>query len=129
MRPSSVPSGAKTWTPPGPVANTLPSLSTFRPSGKPGILPIMRRRVVNDAALAERAVGVDRESHPDGLCRVGLRDVQRLLVGREGDAVGPRHLVGQQRQLAVRRQPVHAAEIELAARVVLSASAARTADR
>jgi hypothetical protein len=29
-----------------------------------------------------------------------MRDVQRLLIGREADTVGPRHFLGQQRQLA-----------------------------
>src|SRR6185295_9735804 len=33
MRPSNVPSGVSTSTPPGPVANTLPCTSTFMPSG------------------------------------------------------------------------------------------------
>src|SRR5262249_49058394 len=35
--PRCVPSGANTSTPPGPVANRLPSLSTFMPSGRPGL--------------------------------------------------------------------------------------------
>src|SRR4051794_18702256 len=34
--PSNFPCGVNTHTPPGPVANKFPALSTFIPSGRPG---------------------------------------------------------------------------------------------
>jgi hypothetical protein len=52
-------------------------------------------RVEQDAAGAERAVGVDGEGLPDGGAGVGLGDVKRLLVRRKSDAVGARHLLGE----------------------------------
>src|SRR5262245_21437192 len=40
MLPSTSPLGENTQTPPGPVAQRLPSLSIFMPSGKPGRLSL-----------------------------------------------------------------------------------------
>src|SRR5439155_13708273 len=51
MRPSSRPSGARTWIPPGPVAQRSPRSSTVIPSGSPGesfaasaVMPAKTRR-------------------------------------------------------------------------------------
>ena len=74
--------------------------------------------VEQHAALAERAVGLDLERHPDGFLRIGLGDVERFFVGRKGDAVGRVISEVSSVSLPSGDEAVHAAEIELAARIV-----------
>src|SRR5262249_7254147 len=52
--------------------------------------------VEEDAALAEGAVLADGEALPVGEGGVGVGDVEGPLVGRQGDAVGLAHLLGEQ---------------------------------
>ena len=51
IRPSRFPSGAKIWTPPGPVANRFPLWSIFIPSGRPGNLPTIEVTSANTRPL------------------------------------------------------------------------------
>ena len=90
----------------------------LHPIRQAGELVHQRGRVVEHPALAERAVLFDRERHPDRSLRVRLRHVERLLIRREGDAVGAGHLLREEGKLAVFRQAVNAAEIEFPARIV-----------
>src|SRR5713101_7770283 len=76
--------------------------------------------VEEDPPFAQRDVFANGISHPDGVPCVGVGDVERSLVRGESNPVRSRKLFGQQRQFAVRRQPVNAAEVELPARVVES---------
>src|SRR5262249_50901178 len=71
-----------------------------------------------DTSLAERTVGLDLERHPHSLLGIGIGHVERLLIRRKGDAVGPGHVLGQQRQFAVLAQAVDATEIQLARGIV-----------
>ena len=67
---------------------------------------------------ADRAVGLHRICHPDRLFRVRLRDVERLLVRREGEAVRRVQLLRQQGERAVGAEAVHALEGEFLLRIV-----------
>src|SRR5262249_44853573 len=70
-------------------------------------------------AIAVAAVGLQLEHHVRGVVgSVAIGDVEFFLVGREGEAVGARHLFGDERQLAVLREAIDAAEIQLAPRIV-----------
>jgi hypothetical protein len=75
----------------GPDVPLLVDRHPIRQPRPPFLGPL--RRVEQDAALAERAVGVDGEGFPDGGLGVGLGDVKRFLVRRKAEAVGARHLL------------------------------------
>ena len=109
--PRCLPSGEKTSTPPGPVANRLPCSSTSRPSGAPWRVLASSVRVEEHLALADRAVLEHRKRHADRPRPVRVGHVERLLVRRERDAVGPLELFGEQRHLAVRRDAIDALEV------------------
>ena len=98
MRPSSVPSGANTWMPPGPVANRLPVLVDPHAVGQAGVL-VADHAVTSKKTLPSPIVpsALTGNAIQIGLHRIRVGDVEDLLVGREGDAVGPRHLLGQER--------------------------------
>src|SRR4029453_13999220 len=66
------------------------------------------RRVIELLALAERAVGLHRERLPNRHFGIGLGHIQCLLIGRETNAVGPRHFLGEQRDLAVLAKAIYA---------------------
>jgi hypothetical protein len=77
-----------------------------------------RRCVREDPGGAERAVVLHRECHPEGALPVGVRHVERPLVGREGETVRRRELAGRERRRGVARHAVDARPRELARRVV-----------
>ena len=104
------------------VANTLPCASTVRPSHEPRPLAVQFAGVEELAAFAERAVFFDRKRHDDRPLAVRIGDVERLLVRRKRDAVRPFQLFGEQRQLAIGRDAIHALERQLLLRVVHSFS-------
>src|SRR6185503_10150975 len=76
------------------------------------------RGVEEDAAVGDGAVRLHVVGHPDRARGVGVRDVQRLLIRREGDSVGPRELLCQQGHLAIPADTVDALEVELLVRVL-----------
>src|SRR4051812_16107122 len=76
--------------------------------------------VVEHAAFAERAIGLDGERFPNRDIGIGLCDVECLLVRREADAIGARHFLGEQRHLAVFAEAINAEPIELARWVLLA---------
>src|SRR5260221_783526 len=76
------------------------------------------RGVEADAPVRDRAVRLDVVGHPDRALRVRVGDVQRLVIGRERDPVGPGEFLRQQAQLAVLADTVDALEVELFFRVL-----------
>ena len=84
-------------------------------AGRGLVVDVVEDAPVRGTVLAE-VVG-----HPDLLVLVGVGDVENVLVGREGDAVGPRLVADQQVELAVGAQAVDAVEVELAQRRLLQA--------
>ena len=85
------------------------SSSSFWPSGMP--VSRLKPSSVDDVAAGQRAVGRDREAAH--VPAVGVVDPERLLVGREAQAVGLGEVVDEQVQLAVGVDAVDAAEVEL----------------
>ena len=84
-------------------------------AGRGLVVDVVEDAPVRGAVLAE-VVG-----HPDLLVLVGVGDVENVLVGREGDAVGAALVLDQQLELAVGAQAVDAVEVELAERRLLEA--------
>ena len=110
----------RSCTPPGPVANRLPSLSTFMPSGRPLLAFLDPRRGVEEhAALAERAVGLHGERLPDR--RLSGSDCATYSVFSSGEKAMPLgrviSLVSSVTLPSV-AEAIDAAEIELLRRVV-----------
>ena len=110
--------GVRISTPPGPVANRLPSVSIFKPSGRP-------RRLLASAAASKRTrldpnvpSGRTSNARQMGAARIGLRDVQSFLVGRECQPVRPGHLSREQAHLAGATPTEHALIWNLACRIL-----------
>src|SRR5208283_293352 len=88
--PRCLPTGEKTWMPPGPVAHRLPSLSTLIPSGKPGrfmdtqfvvskqLASRLLRRTLERCQAGSRVFLKDRVFAPSQVAalRTGLRTLQ-----------------------------------------------------
>src|SRR5437867_56413 len=60
-----------------------------------------RRRIEENPAVGERAVGLHAVGHPDGHLRVAARDVEGLFVRRKRQTVGAGDLVGEQSYFAI----------------------------
>jgi hypothetical protein len=75
---------------------------------------------VKHAPLSERPVVVHGEGVPDRVFGVGVGHVEGLPVGRKADPVGSPNLLRQHREDAALRQPIHALEGQILARVVES---------
>src|SRR5436305_8399074 len=67
--------------------------------------------LVDDVSAAQRAVRADGEAAD--VPAVGVVDPERLLIGREAEPVRLLEVVGEQRELAVGRDAVDAAEVQL----------------
>ena len=96
----------------------LPFTSTFMPSGRPAFLPTHAVASKKTRPLPSVPSALTSKAIQTAFFGIGVGDVKRLFVGRKGDAVGPGHVLGQQRQLAVLGDAVDAAEIEFAGGVV-----------
>ena len=73
-----------------------------------------RGGVIDDAALAERPVFFHGEGLPDRGFGIGLGHVERFKIRRKSDAVGTRHFLGEEGELAIGSETIDAAEIEFA---------------
>src|SRR5208337_3604139 len=81
---------------PGSRAVQIPRLIDFDPVGTS--FARIRCGIEEDLSLGQRAIRFHPVAHP-GLLRLGIADVEELLVWRKDDAIGPRQILDQELQI------------------------------
>ncbi len=89
IKPSCLPAGVKMARPPGIVAHRLPWAVDLHAVACAGAGRAGGFGVEEFAAFADGAIGFQRVGHDYGAVAIGVGDVQRFLIGREGNAVRP----------------------------------------